>query len=404
MHAQLHAEAVYIVKDDTKYKKAIIALFLGSFVTFASLYSAQPLIPIFSAEFHIIPADASLSVSFATFTLAFFMLIMSSVSDAKGRKAIMAASLVGTSTLGIVASFVSDFHWLLVVRALQGITLAGFPAIAMTYINEEFHPKITGAVIGVYIAGSSIGGLAGRIIVGSVSDFFSWHAALAVLGIISLMVSVWFWFNLPDSHNFHPRHLSTKKLSAFFQRNIHNVVLIALCVIGFICMGSFVTLYNFIGYPLVSPPFNLSHTLAGCIFIVYLVGTFSSAFMGKMADKIGHKKALLVSMLIFISGDILTLAETLPFKILGIAIFTFGFFAAHAVASGWVARSVAFNRALASSSYLLFYYVGSSIMGTTGGHFLLRYGWNGVVFFIATALSIGTLISVFLLLRKSPFH
>ncbi|HEY3425187.1 MAG TPA: MFS transporter, partial [Negativicutes bacterium] len=139
----------YIEREDKKYWQAITALFLGSFVTFALLYCTQPLIPVFSHEFNIPPSVASLSISLATGALAIFMLVMSWLSDAKGRKLIMAVSLLGTAVLAIVLAYSPDFRLLLVIRALQGMLLAGFPAIAMAYINEEFHPRNIGLVMGI---------------------------------------------------------------------------------------------------------------------------------------------------------------------------------------------------------------------------------------------------------------
>ncbi len=42
------------------------ALFVGGFVTFATLYCTQPLMPVFSEEFGVSPAVASLSLSVTT--------------------------------------------------------------------------------------------------------------------------------------------------------------------------------------------------------------------------------------------------------------------------------------------------------------------------------------------------
>ena len=164
----------YIQKGSTRYWRGISALFLGSFVTFALLYCTQPLIPVFSEQFKLTPAYSGLSMSLTTGFLAIFMLIMSWLSDARGRKLIMAISLLSSAVIAVILAFTNNFIILLVLRTLQGIMLAGFPAIAMVYINEEFDPAVRGLVMGIYVSGTSVGGLVGRIIVSTLSDFFSW--------------------------------------------------------------------------------------------------------------------------------------------------------------------------------------------------------------------------------------
>jgi YNFM family putative membrane transporter len=394
----------YIQKDDPEYWQAIFSLFLGSFVTFAIFYCTQPLIPIFSKEFDIMPATASLSVSFPTACMSLFMLVMAWLSDARGRKMIMTISLVGSTTLAVLSAFCTDFTLLLITRALQGVMLAGFPGIAMAYINEEFHPNCVALVMGIYVSGTSVGGLLGRLIVSTLSGFFSWHIAVAVLSVITLLSSLYFWFHLPASKNSTPHQDSLPQILAILREKLLDAHLFMLYCLGFIILGSFVALYNYIGYPLMAPPYNLSQTIVGFIFVVYLCGTFSSTFMGKLAGNLGNAKVLCLSIIIMFTGLLITLAASLLIKIIGVAIFTFGFFGSHTVASGWVAQYAKKGKAQASSLYLMFYYLGSSILGAAGGKFLVWQGWLGVVLLIAVFLLIGLIIAGILLFRESEYN
>lgn len=382
----------YIQQGSRAHWRASAALFLGSFVTFAVLYCTQPLIPLFSTEFGTTPSVASLSVSMATGLLAFCMILMSWASDAVGRKLIMAVALFVAALLAIVVAFSESFALLLSVRALQGIMLAGFPAIAMAYINEEFDPSTTGLVMGLYVSGTSVGGMLGRVLVGAMTDLFSWRWAIAIIGVVSLIVSIWFWFGLPNSRNFTAKKRPMADLFSALARKLRDRGLLTLFGIGFLIQGGFVTLYNYIGYTLMAPPYNLSQTVVGFIFLVYLTGTFSSTLMGRLADRIGSSRVLATSLAIMLSGGLVTLSDLLVIKIAGVAIFTFGFFGSHSVASSSVGRSAKSDKAQASSLYLLFYYLGSSVLGTLGGKFLMLYGWNGIVGYITTLLLIALLL------------
>lgn len=384
----------YINKGDLKYWKTITALFLGSFVTFALLYYPQPLIKELAEEYHMAPATASLSISVATGSLAVSMLFMSWLSEVKGRKYVMVVSLVGSSILTILTEFASGFFVLLALRTLQGMLLAGFPAIAMVYINEEFSPRIIGLVMGIYVSGNSVGGLLGRIMISILTDISSWRVAVGVLGFLSVVMSLWFWFSLPESNNFCPKKMTIKKIIDSLYQNLHESELRYLYFVGFLIMGSFVTLYNYIAYPLMAAPYNLSQTIVGCIFVVYLVGTFSSTFMGKLADTMGNAKVLCLALGIMLMGAIITLNVNLYIKIIGVAVFTFGFFGSHSVASSWVGKDHNSDKAQSSALYLLFYYLGSSILGALGGKFLLWHGWSGVVLLIGISLSTAFLVAM----------
>jgi YNFM family putative membrane transporter len=371
----------YIEPAGKSFRKTILALFLGSFVTFADLYSTQPVIPVFAKQFGVSPAMASLTLSFATGTLALCLLLVSFFSENIDRKKIMGTALTLSALLSICVSFIQDDLYILIaIRAIQGAVLAGFPAIAMAYINEEFHPKSLGYVMGIYVSGSSIGGLAGRLIVGVLTDHFSWNIAIGSLGALSLIISLAFWWMLPPSQHAVRVRVSLSRIKTSLINNLRNNRLVLLFGMAFLLMGSFVTVYNFVGIPLMGPPYHLSQTLIGFIFIIYLVGTFSSTWMGKLADQYSRRVVLLIGIAIMLMGALLTLLDPLLLKIMGLALFTFGFFGAHSIASSWVGSLAdKSEKAQASALYLLFYYAGSSIVGASGGLFLMKFGWGGVI-------------------------
>ncbi|MED3874361.1 MFS transporter [Lysinibacillus capsici] len=388
----------YIQKGTRAFHKANWALFLAGFITFANLYVTQPLLPTFSEAFHVSPAVASLSLSVTTFALAVSLIIVSSLSEAWGRKSLMTISIFAASVLTLALAFSPNFEIILVLRVVQGIVFAGLPAIAMAYLGEEMEPASLGVAMGLYISGNSVGGLSGRVIIGTLTDHYNWHTGMMVLGGISLLVSLLFVWMLPSSKHFSARPLQLKALTKTLLQHLRDPSMLCLYGMGFLLMGSFVTLYNYIGFKLMAPPYNLSATIVGWIFVIYLVGTFSSAWFGSLADRYGRQRMLLLAIAIMLAGAIVTLNGLLTLKIIGITVFTFGFFAAHSIASGWVSKRASHDKAQASSLYLFFYYFGSSVGGTVGGVFWMKYGWMGVIVMIALFLFIACVLS-FLLKR-----
>lgn len=391
----------YIQKGTKTYTNASIALFLGGFVTFASLYATQPLLPILAKDFGISAPAASITLSITTGIMAIMMLIVATISDVIGRKRIMVVSMFLTSIIGVLTAFSPSFTMLVLLRGALGLCIAGLPSIAMTYIGEEFEPSGLGKVMGLYICGNAIGGMTGRIFIGIVTDISSWRIALGLLGIITVICSILFWRTLPNPLNSKKQTVNFQSMWNAYAVHFKNKQLVATIFLGFTLMGSFVTLYNYIGFLLEEPPYSLSQTFIGFLFIVYLMGTFSSVFMGKQADLHGRSFILMVSITIMMIGAIVTLVPNLIIKIIGLSIFTFGFFGSHSIASASIEKYAEVNKAQAAALYLLFYYLGSSFIGAFSGYFWEHFHWIGIISLIVMLL-IGGLSLV--LLAQKEYH
>jgi YNFM family putative membrane transporter len=170
----------------------------------------------------------------------------------------------------------------------------------------------------------------------------------------------------------------------------------ALFAEAFLLMGGFVTLYNYLGYRLTEPPYSLSQSAIGAVFAAYLIGTWSSAWIGGLADRLGRKRVLWVMIAIMLAGVALTLFEHLLLIIAGIVAVTFGFFGGHSIASSWVGSRAASAKAQASALYLFCYYLGSSAIGTLGGLFWARGAWAGVVGLVVVLLIAALAIALWL--------
>ena len=372
-------------KGTHEYYRAILALFFGSLVTFGVEHCVQPIIPVFTEEFGLQPATASLAVSFGIGGMAFAMIAIACMAKRLPRKEVMSIALILSSALAVFITFSESFDLILLLRLCQGILLAGFPAMAIAYINEEFDAAIVGAVVGIYVGGTSIGGLAGRLLLSFLTDLFSWRTALLTLGLAYAIMGVVFLLTLPKAKHQIDRHSPIAGLHEFHRllgnRRLVAVYLIALCV-----MGSFVCTFNFISYVLLAEPYLLSQTAVGLIFLLNLVGTLSSTVMGRLSDHAGNGKTVLVSLLCMLAGLILSLALPLWAKLLGIGVFTYGFFGAHVAACSWAGKLDPGDKARISSMYMFFYYVGGSTIGSAGGYFLMHFGWPGIVAFLSAIL------------------
>jgi len=286
----------------------------------------------------------------------------------------------------------SSWHGILIMRALIGLSLSGVAAVGMTYLSEEIHPSMVAFSMGLYISGNSIGGMSGRLLTGVITDFFSWRVAMAFIGCFALAAALMFWKILPASRHFRASSLRPRTLLINFRLHWRDDGLPLLFAEGFLLMGAFVTLFNYIGYRLMLSPWHLSQAAVGLLSVAYLTGTWSSPKAGAMTARFGRGPVMLGFTGIMLCGLLLTLFSSLWLIFAGMLLFSAGFFAAHSVASSWIGPRARRAKGQASSLYLFSYYLGSSFAGTLGGLFWHRYGWNGVGGFIALLLVLALLV------------
>ncbi|MFD7917819.1 MFS transporter [Streptomyces sp. NPDC059740] len=377
------------------FRRATGALFAAGLTTFMTLYCVQALLPAFSSDLHLSPATSSLTVSVSTAAMAIGVVPLTTLSDAWSRTGMMTVSLFAAAVLGIAAAFAPDFGVLLVIRVLQGLSLAGLQATAMSYLSEEVHRESLGQAMGLYVAGNGIGGMVGRLIADGLLEVTgSWRWALAGVGLLAAVFAVVFRLTVPTSVRFTRRDPNPRALVAGIGRAVPDSGLLRLYLIGFVAMAAFVTVYNYLGFRLIAPPFGLSQATAGLLFTAYLAGSFSSATAGRLVDRFGRPRVLLPALVIALAGLVLMLVPSLGAVIPGLVVFTVGFFAAHAVASGWVGgRSTALG-AQGAAVYLFCYYIGSAVGGSAGGIAYSGDAWGGVTVYCAGLLAVALLSAV----------
>lgn len=159
-------------------------------------------------------------------------------------------------------------------------------------------------------------------------------------------------------------------------------------------MGAFVSVYNFLGYRLVDAPFHLAPATAGLVFVLYLAGTVSAAVTGHLADRIGRAKTLVASVAAMAIGLAVTTPDLLGAVLIGVLLFTAGFFGAHTVASGWVGLIATDHRAEASSLYLFAYYLGSAVAGGGAGIAFGIGAWPGTIGYVGVLLTVALSIAI----------
>jgi YNFM family putative membrane transporter len=366
------------------------------------LYSTQALLPELATAFDVSAGQSAFSVSLATLGLGVALLIAGPASEVLGRTKLMRWSVVAAAAIAVLCALAPTWPALLALRGIQGVALAGLPAVAMAYLREEVHEDSHARASGLYVAGTAVGGMTGRLIAGGLADLGGWRTALGGIAVLGVACAVLLIALLPESRNFTATPASPRTLLHQTGKVLKDPALLMLYAIAATAMGAFVAVYNASGFRFAAAPYELGPGLASLVFVVYLVGSAASATAGRLADSHGRHLVVPIGCLVTLAGVAITLTHQLALIVLGLAVMTAGFFAVHGVASGWVAaqaHATGGGTAQAASLYLFAYYLGSSVFGGLAGAAWTHAAWPGVTA-EAGALFLLTLLLALVLRRR----
>lgn len=358
---------------DTGYRRVMVAAVTAGLASFNAMYLTQALLPSISENLHVSPTTAALTVSATTGLLAVAVVPVSIISERVGRRRVLQVSVLAATVLSLVLCLAPGIESLIALRALQGVAVAGVPAVTMTFLAEEIHPSHLGRVMGLYIAGTTLGGLFGRLIPSWFLELTDWRGAALAGAVVAFVLAVVCAWALPAQRNFTPKKITLRHEITAFRRHWGNPRLVPLFILPFLLMGVFVSLYNYLGFYL-TERFGISELWAGMVFLLYLSGTWSSTRAGVLATKYGSGQVLTGASFLSVVGLLIALVPNLWGTVVGVLIFTASFFAAHSTASSLVGARAEGDRAEASSTYVMSYYLGSSILGWSLGH-VFDLGW-----------------------------
>lgn len=379
------------------YRRMIVGLGAAGVATFAQLYAPQGLLPSMAHDLQVNASQAALSLSVATCGVALSVLPWSWVADRIGRLRAMRIAISTAAAAGLLVALSPGIESLLLVRFLEGLALGGLPALAMTYLHDEVHPRHAAAAAAAYISGTTVGGASGRLIAGPLTELVGWRIALATVAVICLAAALVFLILMPPARSFTPqRDTDWAELAATIRRCLSDSRLLALYAQPMLIMGGLVAIYNYLGFRLEGPSFGLPVVAASLIFAAYGAGTVSSRLVGRWVPGFGRSRVLTAGTVTVIIGTGLTLGSALPLVIFGLLILTAGAFVVHAVAAAWVGHHARSGRAQATALYNVALYTGSAVVGWLTGFAWVGSGWS------ATALVVIALAVVALVIGLRP--
>lgn len=383
---------------DTRRLRGLIITNFSASVAFTAMYSTQPILPQISDEYHVMPAQAGLTILAVTFALAFASLAAGRIADAIGTRRMMLICGTLLSIFSIAVPLAPTFPILVSLRAAQGLAVPGITIAGLAYLHNELPASWRGRVSGFYIAANTIGGLVGRLGVGLTVEPLGWRASLGlvagwvIMGTLLLAAT-------PASQR--KAEMATPTTASATTRPPLAVIFRRLWwapFIGGTVFFPFLTVFSYSPYRLEGAPFHLSPTISSLIYLVYLLGAVASPIAGNISDRAGRRPTIQVSLAIAAIGLVCTLVDLLPLIAIGLALVCVGSLMAHVVANASVSEAAnplgAQARATALSLYTLGFYLGGGLGSFVPGLALVDFGWYGVAALCALAIACAFLCSL----------
>ncbi|BCL69891.1 multidrug resistance protein [Vibrio nigripulchritudo] len=355
----------------SSYRSVSFALAFGSFIVFNNLYLFQPMLPLMADHFGVSSTQVNWILAAGTFALAFSLVPWAVLSEKIGRRKVMLISLFLLPFVGLTLLTSESLLTLTLSRAAMGFALAGYAAVAVGYMAEEFSPQALALAVGTYVSANSLGGIAGRLFGGLVTQYFDWQSAVIGMAIFSLLAAILVLKLLPPQKHFKPQP------GLFFHHNrsvlkhLKNRELLLAMLLGGVNFALFVNLYSVAAFRLVEPPYELPVGIVSMIFLCYLAGTISSRLSGNWRKRFSSVSGMVLGSVISASGMLLAYVDSISALVAGLLLVGFGAFFVHSLAYGWVSQRARYAKATATALYLVHYYIGGSL-----GGFLLIYCWQ----------------------------
>lgn len=378
--------------QEISWKDNLRIAWFGCFLTGASISLVVPFMPIFVEQLGVkgdqVAFYSGLAISVSAISAAFVSPIWGILADKYGRKPMMIrAGLAMTITMGGLA-FVPNVFWLLFLRFLNGV-FTGFVPNATALIASQVPKDRSGYALGTLSTGVVAGTLTGPFVGGFIAEIFGIRNVFLLVGSFLFLAAILTILFIKE--NFQPvpkeKALPTKEL---FTSVKYPFLLINLFLTSFVIqfaaqsIGPILALY----VRDLGQKENLLFVSGLIVSSMEFSSMMSAGIMGKLGDKVGNHRLLVVAQVYSVFIYLLCANATSPFQ-LGLYRFLFGL-GTGALIPGvnallskmtpkvGISRVFAFNQ--------VFFYLGGVIGPLAGSAVAGQFGYHSV--FYATALCV----------------
>jgi len=370
-----------------------MALYAGTVAAYADMYVTQPVLPLLSREFGVGPARAGLTVSAVVLAIAATSSAYGPLSDALGRRRVMAGATAALAVATLACAFAPGFGALVALRAVQGALVPGMTAVSVAYAGDRFAPHELGPAVGGIIAASVVGGLVGRVVSGAIAAHFGWRASFVVFAVLTAAAALAVARGLaPGARS----RLGWRRAYGGMLAHFREPRLVGAFLVALALFFGWIGIFTYLPYRLSAPPYRLGTGTISSVYLVYAAGVLVSPIAGRLSARVPHRTIIAVGLAVEAAGMAIVLARPLPLVVIGLVVLVLGTMTAQAVAPAFVNLTAREAKGGANALYLSFYYLGGTLGASLPGLAWEARGWPGVVAICGAAVAVGMAANAFL--------
>ncbi|QGZ63391.1 MFS transporter [Paraburkholderia acidisoli] len=385
--------------NERKYRAAF---FLCGFAAFINLYSTQGILRELALAFDVSAEHAGQGVSATTLAVAIIAPFVGLLAAPFERRKAIACAALASALPALWSAHTASFGAFLAARFAAGLLMPFVFALSITFIGERYGREGATEVGALFVAGTTLGGFAGRFITNGLTAMLGWRHALDFDALLCLVTGCAIYACLPGSPAgalaSASTSASTEKTSAARApwRNVLRAPLLASFGVGACVLASQVATFTFIGLRLTRAPFAFSTVGIGAIYAVFLVAVVVTPISGRIARHRGPRDLALAAVALGIVGSLFTLSGNVIAILVGLALGSTAVFVEQASANAFISQRAASARSTAIGIYLSCYYLGGSLGSVLPVPMWHRWGWAGCVAFVIGAQAlVGALVHAF---------
>ncbi|WP_144720508.1 MFS transporter [Agrococcus jejuensis] len=347
------------VATEPPWRTAGAGVLLVGLAAMSVLYAPQALLAPIAAEFSRSAFEANLAVSATTAGIAVGVFPMAWIAMRVGRRRSMTAALVAGVLLTATTALADSWWMLVAARVGAGLAIATVLVSAQAWVGAAVAHPVSRRAAGLYVAGTTAGGMAGRIVSGVVAEQWGWRAGVLVVDVVVVVATI-AGVALLLRHDRRPDRGVLRRAPSTRAGSAPRIARVALVAIGGLGTTMFVGVFNAVTFRMLEPPFELGVAATSTLFLCYAAGTWSSARTGRIVERLGARGAVLAGTAVAAIGIAVTVVDHLAAVVAGLLLLAAGFFVVHTTASSTIAV-VSPRPTIGSAWYTLGYYAGASV-------------------------------------------
>jgi predicted MFS family arabinose efflux permease len=281
--------------QSTLSRAQVWLLAFGAGVMVANIYYIQPLLSTIASEFRISASTVGTIAMLSQLGTALGMFLFVPLGDTKERRTLIVRLILAACFGLILLATARNFWWLALASFAVGLT-GSIVHVIVPYAAHLASPERRGATVGSVLSGLLLGILLARTVSGFVGAWFGWRSIYWIAAAIMLVVAALFQTRLPSSGPvIRISWWSSIRSTGHLVRKLPTLRESALLgAVFFSCFSAFWTTLVFF---LQTPRYHYGSAAAGSFGLVGAVGAAGAPAIGRIADRYGARRNVLVGLL-----------------------------------------------------------------------------------------------------------